>query len=119
VSEDRCELLCLDLPKAEGLRHSRPDGAAIATAAATAKGLSDPTRLTLAAALRDGGELCVCDLGWILERAQGPVSHHLRVLREAGLVSSRREKKMVMYSLTEVGRAAFDSVLPDAVAARA
>jgi DNA-binding transcriptional ArsR family regulator len=35
--------------------------------------------------LRDGGELCVCDLAWITERAENLVGHHLRVLREAGL----------------------------------
>jgi ArsR family transcriptional regulator, lead/cadmium/zinc/bismuth-responsive transcriptional repressor len=116
VREDRCELLCLDLPKAETLRATRLDGATALRAATVAKALGDPTRLTIAAALRDGGELCVCDLGWILERAQGLVSHHLRVLRTAGFVSFRREKKMVMYTLTDAGRAVLDSILPDAAA---
>ncbi len=69
------------------------------------RALADPTRLTLALALREGGELCVCDLAWILERAQNLVSHHLRALRAEGLVESRREGKMVLYSLTERGRA--------------
>jgi ArsR family transcriptional regulator, lead/cadmium/zinc/bismuth-responsive transcriptional repressor len=115
MSDDRCDLLCLDLPKAEALRGVRLTADAARHSAAAAKALSDPTRLTLAAALRDGGELCVCDLGWILERAQGLVSHHLRVLREAGLVISHREKKMVMYELTEAGRALLDSILPPAV----
>jgi hypothetical protein len=50
--------------------------------------------------LAEGGELCVCDLAWISERAQNLVSHHLRVLRDAALARSRREGKMVMYSLT-------------------
>lgn len=60
--------------------------------------------LTLAVALAEGGELCVCDLAWVLERAENLVSHHLRRLRSAGLVTSRRDGKMVMYSLTERGR---------------
>jgi DNA-binding transcriptional ArsR family regulator len=58
----------------------------------------------LAAALGAGGELCVCDLSWIAERPENLVSHHLRVLRSTGLARSRRDGKMVMYSLTERGR---------------
>jgi DNA-binding transcriptional ArsR family regulator len=68
-----------------------------------------PTRLTLAAALRDGDELCVCDLSWVAERAENLVSHHVRALRTAGLVRSRRDGKMVMYALTERGRALVDA----------
>jgi DNA-binding transcriptional ArsR family regulator len=115
VGDDRCDLLCLDLPKAEALRARRLEERAAQRAAALAKAFGDPTRLTIAAALRDGDELCVCDLGWILGRSQGLVSHHLRCLREAGLVGSRREKKMVMYSLSESGRTLLGAVLPDAV----
>jgi DNA-binding transcriptional ArsR family regulator len=70
---------------------------------AGAKALGDPTRLVIAAALRDGGELCVCDLAWIVERADNLVSHHLRVLRAAGLATSRREGRMVLYRLSERG----------------
>jgi DNA-binding transcriptional ArsR family regulator len=40
-------------------------------------------------------ELCVCDLAWVAERADNLVGHHLRVLRAAGLASSRREGGMV------------------------
>jgi ArsR family transcriptional regulator, lead/cadmium/zinc/bismuth-responsive transcriptional repressor len=101
---DRCELLCLDLPRAEQLRSRRLDPQHAAALAAQAKALADPTRLTLATALAHGEELCVCDLSWILERAENLVSHHLRVLRKAGLVRSQRDRKMVMYSLTERGR---------------
>jgi DNA-binding transcriptional ArsR family regulator len=103
VASDRCELLCLDLPKAEALRRLRLPAADAESAAASAKALGDPTRLMIAAALKEGVELCVCDLSWIAERSQGLVSHHVRALRAAGLVRSRREGKMVMYSLTELG----------------
>ena len=84
MGRDRCELLCLDLPKAEALRETRLGAEPAAAAAARAGALGDPTRLTLAAALAEGGELCVCDLSWIAERAENLVSHHLRVLRAAG-----------------------------------
>ena len=76
-----------------------------------ARALSDPTRLTLAAALAQADELCVCDLAWIAERSQNLVSHHLRALRAAGVVESRREGKMVLYALTAAGRALLESVV--------
>lgn len=118
MNDDRCDLLCLDLVKAEALRATRLDLARAGRASERAKALSDPTRLTLAVALAEGGELCVCDASWIMERAENLVSHHLRILRGAGLVTSRREGKMVLYSLTEAGRALLTSVLtPEEVSA--
>jgi DNA-binding transcriptional ArsR family regulator len=104
VADDRCQILCLDLEKAEALRARRLTGATAEHVAAQAKALGDPTRLTLAAALAEGGELCVCDLAWVAERAENLVSHHLRLLRSAALVTSRRDGKMVIYSLTDRGR---------------
>jgi DNA-binding transcriptional ArsR family regulator len=112
MSGDTCDLLCLDVPKAEALRRRRLGLDAAESAAARAKALADPTRLMLAAALRDAeGELCVCDLSWVAERSEKLVSHHVRALRAAGLVRSRRDGKMVMYALTDAGRALVDSVL--------
>ena len=111
TQNDHCDLLCLDLPRAEGLRGTRLDVDAAERAAVRAKGLADPTRLVIASALADSGELCVCDLAWIAERTQNLVSHHVRVLRAAGLVRSRRDGKMVMYALTADGRALLDLVL--------
>lgn len=107
-----CDLLCLDLPKAERLRAGGPDEATLATATVWAKALADTTRLRIALALRDGGELCVCDIAWISEQSDKVASHHLRLLRSAGLAESRREGKMVMYSLTGLGRELTAAVLP-------
>lgn len=73
----------------------------------------------LAHALVEGGELCVCDLSWVAERSDALVSHHLRVLRGAGLVGSRREGKMVMYSLTATGRDLVGAVLGERAGVRA
>jgi DNA-binding transcriptional ArsR family regulator len=109
-ADERCELLCLDLPLAERLRALRLDAEQARAAAGRFQALADPTRLTIAAALRDGGELCVCDLAWIVERSQNLVSHHLRVLRQAGLVEYRRQGKMALYSLTADGWAALEGV---------
>jgi ArsR family transcriptional regulator, arsenate/arsenite/antimonite-responsive transcriptional repressor len=60
--------------------------------------LSDPTRLEILHRLRFG-ERCVCDLTDALEAAQSRLSFHLRVLREAGLVSDRREGRWMYYTL--------------------
>lgn len=111
MSNDRCDLLCLDLDKAERLRLQRLDCDLAATLAARARALSDPTRLTIAAALGATEELCVCDLAWVTERAENLVSHHARTLRSAGLAASRREGKVVLYRLTEPGRALLTAVL--------
>lgn len=105
MADDRCDLLCLDLPKAERLRAARPSEQEARALAAGFRALGDPTRLMLALALREGGELCVCDLAWIAERAENLVSHHLRALRTAGLADYRRDGKMALYSLTERGHA--------------
>ena len=113
-----CDLLCLDLEKAEELRGRRLDRGRADQLAGQAKALSDPTRLTLAAALAEAGELCVCDLSWVLERPENLVSHHLGLLRAEGLATNRRDGKMVMYSLTERGRDLLRAVVATAVAAR-
>lgn len=116
--DDQCDLLCLDLEKAETLRSLLLSGDELVHAAARARALGAPTRLTLAAALGGTDELCVCDLAWIVGRPLNLVSHHLRALREAGLAQSRREHKIVYYALTSEGRellaavtAAADSVV--------
>ena len=119
MPDDRCDLLCLDLDRAETLRKDRLDLESAERAAAQAASLGDPTRLTIAAALRDGGELCVCDLAWVMQRAENLVSHHLRRLRSDGLVRSRRDGRMVMYELTPAGEHLIAAVLaPAAVAGR-
>ena len=104
-------MLCIDAPRAEDIRRRLIGDRAAVRSAERARALSDPTRLMLAAALGEGGELCVCDLAWISSRAQNLVSHHLRLLRSRSIVSSRRDGKLVMYSLTESGRSLLEAVL--------
>jgi ArsR family transcriptional regulator, lead/cadmium/zinc/bismuth-responsive transcriptional repressor len=112
---DRCDLICIDAPRAEAIRARLVGEGEALDAAERARALSDPTRLRLAAALREGEELCVCDLSWIAGRSQNLVSHHLRALRDRGLVRYRRDGKLVMYSLTPAGRLLLDAVVGDPV----
>ena len=60
--------------------------------------LSDETRLRLLELLRDG-EQCVCDLTDSLETAQSRLSFHLKVLKDAGLITDRRHGRWVYYTL--------------------
>ena len=117
MAEDRCDLLCLDLPRAETIRTSLSVHAA-ARAAERSRAFGDATRVTVALALHDGGELCVCDLAWITMRAENLVGHHLRVLREAGLAKSRRDGKIVFYTLTATGRRLLDTLVETEALAR-
>lgn len=63
------------------------------------KALSDPVRLRLLSliASHEGGEACVCDLTGPFDVSQPTISHHLKVLREAGLVDSERRGTWVYY----------------------
>jgi ArsR family transcriptional regulator, lead/cadmium/zinc/bismuth-responsive transcriptional repressor len=58
----------------------------------------------------------VCDLAWIVQRAENLVSHHLRALRAAGLADYRRDGKMALYSLTERGQALLEALASERVA---
>lgn len=96
-------LLLLDPKRARKLKDENPAESEAEHAARAFKALSDPTRLRLAAALAAGGGLCVCDLSEIVGKAQNLASHHLQTLRNSGIATSRRDGKMVIYSLTDLG----------------
>lgn len=112
AGDETCELLCIDAVKAMGLREGLPDLEVLERAAEAAKALSDPTRLALAVALRDAHDACcVCDLAFVIGRQDKLVSHHLRQLRTAGLATSRKEGRMVLYALTDLGRELLGAVM--------
>jgi ArsR family transcriptional regulator, arsenate/arsenite/antimonite-responsive transcriptional repressor len=62
------------------------------------KALSDPHRLRILDRLR-GGERCVCELTDVLDAGQSLLSFHLKVLKDAGLVTDRREGRWTHYAL--------------------
>ena len=63
--------------------------------------LGDPVRLRLVSLLAnaDGGAVCVCDLTEPVGRSQGTVSHHLKVLSNAGLVTAEKRGRNMWYSV--------------------
>ena len=63
------------------------------------KALADPTRVAIVNRLAAAPEVCVCDLTAAFELSQPTVSHHLRLLREAGLVEAERRGTWSYYRL--------------------
>src|SRR5688500_9214267 len=89
-------------------------------AAATAQlfhALSDETRLAVLDMLR-GGERCVCDLQGALDAAQSRLSFHLKVLRDAGLVTDRKQGRWSYYALNAERVAEAEAFLADLGEAR-
>lgn len=76
-------------------------GSAAAVLAQGFKALGDPVRLRLLSLIgaHQGGEACVCDLTGAFDLTQPTISHHLKVLRTAGIISSERRGTWVYYRL--------------------
>jgi ArsR family transcriptional regulator, arsenate/arsenite/antimonite-responsive transcriptional repressor len=81
--------------------------------AAGFKALGDPIRLRLLSliAARIGGEVCVCDLTAAFTVSGPTISHHLKVLREAGLIDSERRGTWVYYWIIPARMAALSQLL--------
>lgn len=89
-----------DLPREKDFPHERIPLQEINDLSAIFKILSDPTRLRIISVLFQG-EVCVCQISQQLEISQSAVSHQLRLLRSYHLVKTRREGRMIYYSLDD------------------
>ena len=94
------------------------DPAAARELAHTFKALADPARVQLLAivAAQDGGEACVCDLTEPVGLSQPTVSHHLKILVDAGLLAREQRGRWAYYSLVEGALARVATALADATA---
>lgn len=92
--------------------------AAAADMAVKLKALADPVRLQLFSAIAShaGGQACVCDISDGLEVSQPTVSHHLKVLRDAGLLTSERRASWVYYAVVPEALASLSVLLGAATA---
>ncbi len=81
--------------------------------AAKFKALSDPVRLRLLSSVAShaGGEACVCDISAGVDVSQPTISHHLKVLRDAGLLTSQRRASWVYYAIVPEALTALSSLL--------
>jgi len=78
------------------------------------KALADPTRLRIMLLLRQR-ELCVCELMYILGMEQSRVSHHMRVLRDAGLAEDVREGRWIIYRVPDDAQALLEGLFASAL----
>ena len=79
--------------------------------AAQFKALADPTRVAIINSLSAADEVCVCNLTASFELSQPTISHHLKILREAGLVESSRRGTWAYYRLVPEAIAALRGAL--------
>ena len=89
------------------------DGTQAADMASGFMALADPVRLRVLSMLAAaaGGEVCVCEFVGPLGKSQPTISHHLKILSEAGLVTGDRRGKWVWYSLNRERLAALQAAL--------
>ncbi len=81
------------------------------------KALADPTRLRIVLLLRQR-ELCVCELMFVLKMEQSRVSHHMRVLRDAGIAEDVRDGRWIIYRVPEGARALLEGLVSGALRER-
>lgn len=97
-TSDNCEIFCYD--EAKVIRgQQKLHNIDVQHIAQLFKVLGDETRLKVAYTLCEEEELCVCDVANITGVTMATASHHLRLLRNMGIVKYRKEGKLVFYSL--------------------
>jgi len=92
---------CFHVDVIERVKARMPSPADFAEARQLFGALSDPTRLQIVFALATGEEMCVCDVAHVLGTTISTASHHLRKLRDLGILADRSDGKMVYYSLRQ------------------
>ena len=95
---DRCDITVVHPRTVAAVRERLIDHGEVGRVADVFRVLGDPSRCRLVYALLAAGEICVCDLAAALGMSESNVSHHLRVLRDHGLVRPRRQGKMIFYA---------------------
>lgn len=96
---DRCNVPCFKEEVVERVKRSLPPDTALEAARALFAALADRTRLRILHALVCADELCVCDVAHVLGMSVAATSHHLRKLRQLGILGLRNDGRMAYYSL--------------------
>lgn len=96
----QCEYMHAHPETIEKIKAAMPDDDTLIDLAELFKVFGDSTRIKILSAL-SGGELCVCDVSTAVGMTSSAISHQLKILKNAGLVSFRREGKTVFYALAD------------------
>jgi ArsR family transcriptional regulator, arsenate/arsenite/antimonite-responsive transcriptional repressor len=75
------------------------------------KALADPARVKILSILMNADEVCACDFGATIEKSAATTSHHLKILRDAGLVTTRKRGTWVYYRIVPEGLEALRDAL--------
>ncbi len=97
---ERCEDFCIHEERIKKVNEKLPDENELYDIAELFKVFGDSTRIRILYVLFES-ELCVCDLAQTLNMNQSAISHQLKILKQAKLVTGRREGKSVFYSLAD------------------
>ncbi len=101
VETDECAVRSVDTAKVAAAKARALPSADVERITELFRLIGEPTRVRLLYALVDTGEMCVCDLAAVVDAPETSVSHALRLLRMAGVVRTRRDGRMIFYSLTD------------------
>lgn len=97
---DRCDCDVIHEETVALARDKMPPEEDLYNLAELFKVFGDSTRIRILCAL-DEAEMCVCDIAYLLNMTQSAISHQLRVLKQASLVRSRKDGKIVYYALND------------------
>lgn len=99
-NDEKCEVTLIHEDNVKKAINELPDDELIADLSDMFKIFGDQTRVKILMAL-ESGELCVCDIAAVMNMSQSAISHQLRVLKQSNIVKTRREGKVVYYSISD------------------
>ncbi len=99
-NDEKCEVTLIHEDNVKKAINELPNDELIADLSDMFKIFGDQTRVKILMAL-ESGELCVCDIAAVMNMSQSAISHQLRVLKQSNIVKTRREGKVVYYSISD------------------
>ncbi len=99
--KDLCDVPCFKEDLVARLRKAVPGDEQLEEVRVLFSTLADKTRLKILHALKDGEELCVCDVAHVLGMSVSAASHHLRKMRDLKILKYRNDGRMAYYSLRD------------------
>lgn len=99
-NDEKCEVTLIHEDNVKKAINELPDDELIVDLSDMFKIFGDQTRVKILMAL-ESGEMCVCDIAAVMNMSQSAISHQLRVLKQSNIVKTRREGKVVYYSISD------------------
>ena len=99
-NDEKCEVTLIHEDNVKKAINELPDDEIISDLSDMFKIFGDQTRVKILMAL-ESGEMCVCDIAAVMNMSQSAISHQLRVLKQSNIVKTRRQGKVVYYSISD------------------